>query len=54
MTDRQAILDMLERSRITHMVREDGSIVVEDGYAGFYTLIEFSDDGGLRRVSAWE
>lgn len=54
MTDKDKMLEMLSRNNINHTVEESGSISTEDGYLGFYTIFEFTFEGNLKSVKAFE
>jgi hypothetical protein len=61
MTDRDTLIAMLERAKITTQVAgeiygkyREIDLLVERGYTSFYTVFTFHDDGSLRNVEAYE
>ena len=62
MSDLDTIKAMLTRAGIesesasvcAETPRAKHAIRVEDGYGGFFTVLEFDEVGALLRVSAWE
>ena len=55
MTDKEIIRALFERRGIKFTEDKEGDFIIEEGYAGFYTIIAFKyEDGSLESIAAWE
>ena len=52
-SDKDSFIEMLKRAKIDYK-EEDGRIYIYEGYQGFYTVIDFKNDGQLESIEAYE